>query len=96
MSKKVIIESTVREGILDSLLPFLRTNLPKVRGFMGCSNVTVFIDKESRKLVLDEEWFSVEAHQEYINTISSNGVMGELVSFLEAPPEIKYLDRLDM
>ncbi|MET0064575.1 MAG: hypothetical protein ABW176_19980 [Candidatus Thiodiazotropha endolucinida] len=96
MCKKVIIESTLREGILDNLLLFLETNLPNVRGFAGCLNVTVFLDKESRKMVFDEEWLSVEAHQEYINAIVSNGVMGELVSFLEAPPEIKYLDRIGM
>jgi quinol monooxygenase YgiN len=96
MSKKVIIESTLREGILDSLLPFLEKNLPSVRGFVGCLNVMVFLDKKSRKMIFDEEWLSVEAHQKYINAIASNGVMGELASFLEAPPEIKYLDRIDI
>jgi quinol monooxygenase YgiN len=96
MSKKVIIESTVRAGILDNLLPFLEKNLPAVRDFVGCLNVTIFIDKESRKMIFDEEWLSVEDHQKYINAIANNGVMGELASFLEAPPEIKYLDRIDI
>lgn len=96
MCKKVIIESTVKEGTQESLLFFLETNLPNVRGFMGCLNVTVFLDKKSRKMIFDEEWLSVEAHQEYINAIASNGIMSELVSFLEAPPVIKYLDRIDM
>jgi quinol monooxygenase YgiN len=96
MSKKVIIESTIKEGVLDSLQVFLKTNLPSVRGFKGCLNVTVFLGKESRKMIFDEEWLSVEDHQGYIDAIAGNGVMGELVSFLESPPEIKYLDRMEM
>ncbi|MCU7943817.1 MAG: antibiotic biosynthesis monooxygenase [Candidatus Thiodiazotropha sp. (ex Cardiolucina cf. quadrata)] len=96
MSKKVIIESTVKEGVLDRLLPFLETNLPNVRGFKGCLNVTVFLDNESRTMIFDEEWLSVVDHQGYINAIAEDGVMDELVSFLESIPDIKYLDRLDM
>ncbi|MEW8624619.1 MAG: hypothetical protein AB2551_02555 [Candidatus Thiodiazotropha sp.] len=96
MRKKVVIESKVKETVFNSLLPFLEKNLPRVRGFTGCLNVTVFFDKESRKMIFDEEWVSVEAHQEYINTIANNGVMDELISFLDGPPEIKYLDCLDI
>jgi quinol monooxygenase YgiN len=96
MSKKVIIESTIKVGVLDRLQHFLETNLPNVRGFTGCLKVTVFFDKETRKMIFDEEWLSVECHQDYISAIAGNGVMDELVSFLESPPEIKYLDRMDM
>lgn len=96
MSKKVIIQSTVKKGAMDKLLPFLQDKLPAVRGFKGCMNVTVFLDKKSGVMVFDEEWLSTDAHQAYINTIAQNGVLEELVSYIEAPPEIKYLDRLDM
>ncbi len=94
MSKKVIIESTLKQGQLENILPFLQTNLPNVRGFEGCLNVSIFLDKQSRKMIFDEEWLSTEDHQRYINTIAENGVMGELISFLESPPEIKYLERV--
>ncbi|MET0004564.1 MAG: hypothetical protein ABW087_13175 [Candidatus Thiodiazotropha sp.] len=47
-------------------------------------------------MIFDEEWMSVEDHQKYINTIADSGVMGELISFLESPPEIKYFDRIDV
>ncbi len=96
MSKKVVIESTLRDGILSNLMIFLKKNLPHVRGFDGCLRVTVFLDSEARRMIFDEEWLSVEAHQKYISTIASNGIMNELVSFLEAPPEIKYLDRVSI
>ncbi|MBW9267748.1 MAG: antibiotic biosynthesis monooxygenase [Candidatus Thiodiazotropha sp. (ex. Lucinisca nassula)] len=96
MTKKVIIESTVKDGVFDRLMPFLQANLPNVRGFKGCLNVTVFLDNESRIMIFDEEWMSVEDHQKYINTIADSGVMGELISFLESPPEIKYFDRIDV
>jgi quinol monooxygenase YgiN len=96
MSKKVIIESTVRNGMDEDLMSFLTENLPAVRGFKGCRNVTVFFDSESRKMIFDEEWGSIEDHQRYIASIAENGVMNQLVTFLESPPEIKYLDRLDI
>ena len=96
MSKKVIIESTVKEGALDRLLPFLTANLTNTRGFAGCLNVTVFLDKKSGKMIFDEEWLSRESHEKYINAIAENGVMSELASFLKSPPEIKYFDRMEM
>jgi quinol monooxygenase YgiN len=96
MSKKVIVASTVNEGVLDKLLPFLEANLPNTRGFKGCLNVTVFLDETTRRMIFDEEWLSVEDHRKYIDAISGTGVMGELVAFLEAPPEIGYFDRMDM
>ncbi len=96
MSKKVVIESIVKEGVQDKLLPFLAANLPNTRGFEGCLNVTVFLDQASRKMIFDEEWLSANDHQKYIDTIAGTGVMAELITFLEAPPEIKYFDRIEI
>jgi quinol monooxygenase YgiN len=96
MRKRVIIESTIKEGVRDKLLPFLKANLPNVRGFAGCLNVTVYLDEKLRKMIFSEDWLSVEDHKRYISAISENGVLGELVAFLESAPEIKYLDRLDL
>lgn len=96
MSLKVIIESTVKEGAFEQLLPFLEANLPNVRGFNGCLNVTVFFNTESRKMIFDEQWVSAEDHKKYLDTIANNGVMGELVSLIETPPEVKYFHRVDI
>ena len=96
MSKKVIIESNMKEGMLDELLSFLEANLPNVRGFSGCLNVTIFLNKESWRMIFDEEWLTVDHHQAYIEFIVENGVMDELGAFLESPPEIKYLDRMSI
>jgi quinol monooxygenase YgiN len=96
MIKKVIIESTIKAGVLKRLLSFLEDNLPNVRGFKGCLSVTVFLDKESGKMIFDEAWLSVDDHQKYINTIAKNGVMDELVSYLELPPVIKYFDPMEI
>jgi quinol monooxygenase YgiN len=96
MGVKVIIESDIKKDGLSDLLPFLEANLPNVRGFSGCLNVTVLLNRDTGKMVLDEEWLTVDHHQEYIKFITDNGVMDELRSFLESPPEIKYLDRLSI
>lgn len=94
MSIRVLIGSDIKKSELDRLLPFLTANLPNVRGFPGCLNVTVLLNRESGKMVFDEEWLTADHHQEYIRHITNNGVMDELGSFLESPPDIKYLDRL--
>ncbi|MES9927309.1 MAG: hypothetical protein ABW158_04275 [Candidatus Thiodiazotropha sp. 6PDIVS] len=96
MNKKVIIESVIKEDALGNLMPFLECNLSVVREFDGCLGVRVFLDKESRKMIFDEEWTSVEQHQEYLRFIAGNGVMENLVSFLESSPKIKYFDRLEI
>ncbi|MES9853884.1 MAG: hypothetical protein ABW170_18860 [Candidatus Thiodiazotropha sp. L084R] len=47
-------------------------------------------------MIFDEEWASVEQHQKYLRFIAGNGVMEELVSFLESSPMIKYFDHLEI
>lgn len=94
MSIRVFIESDIKKGELEKLLPFLERNLPNVRGFSGCLNVSVLLNRESGRMIFDEEWLTVDHHQKYIKFITSNGVLGELGSYLESPPEIKYLDCL--
>ncbi len=50
--------------------------------------------RDVKPMLFDEECLSADHHRKYIEFIANNGVMDELVSFLEAPPEIKYLDRM--
>ncbi|ESA37007.1 antibiotic biosynthesis monooxygenase [Leptolyngbya sp. Heron Island J] len=77
-------------------MSFLAENLPNVRGFSGCQQVIVYLDPENRTMIFDEEWLSIEHHRKYINAISENGVLKELATFLEAPPEIKYFDQVEL
>ncbi|MCG7904221.1 MAG: antibiotic biosynthesis monooxygenase [Candidatus Thiodiazotropha weberae] len=96
MRKKVIIKSRVKEGVLDRFLPFLEKNLPNVRGFSGCLKVAVLFDSDSRNLIFDEAWLSIERHRNYLDSIENNGVMDELVSYLESPPKVEYYDHLEL
>lgn len=96
MNKKVIIESKIKSGSIDSLMSFLKENLPNVRDFSGCQNVTIYFDPNNQQMIFDEEWVSVEHHQKYISAISASGVLSELATFLEAPPDIKYFDRIEL
>lgn len=96
MSKKVILESMVNQGSLDQLMPFLEANLPAVRGFPGCLSVEIFMDRDTGQMMFAEEWLSIEHHKNYIKAIAENGVMDELVSFLRSPPDIKYLDCVEI
>ncbi|NRB40189.1 MAG: antibiotic biosynthesis monooxygenase [Pseudomonadales bacterium] len=96
MSIKVTLNCQVQENRIDDLLPFLNDNLGRVRGFLGCRCVSVFFDQDNNELLLDEEWLSASHHQKYIEFISANGVMENLVSFLQGPPVVKYFNEVDV
>lgn len=96
MSVFVSIDAKVKPGHYEKLKPFLEANLPRVRGFDGALSVSIFYDAQSDDFLIFEEWLSREHHQKYIEIISANGVMAELVSFFQAPPAVKYLDRQEI
>jgi len=96
MRVRVTLNCQVKPDQLEVLLPFLKKNLPNVRGFNGCMSVTVYFDKESSEMLLEEEWLSIEHHQTYIKYIENNGILGELSAFLASAPVIKYLQKADI
>jgi len=96
MSIRVTLNCQVKTDKLKVLLPFLEKNLANVRGFDGCMSVTVYFDKGSSEMLLEEEWLSIEHHQTYIKHIESNGILGELADFLTSPPVIKYFQKSDI
>ena len=96
MSVRVTLNCQVKTEQLEVLLSFLEKNLPNVRGFDGCMSVTVYFDKGSSEMLLEEEWLSIEHHQAYIKHIESNGILGELANFLTSAPVIKYLQKSDI
>jgi quinol monooxygenase YgiN len=96
MSVRVTLSCQVKPEKIEVLLPFLEKNLPNVRGFDGCLGVTIYFDKGSSEMLLEEEWLSIEHHQTYIKHIESNGVLGELAAFLVSAPVIKYLQKVDV
>ncbi|OBY25725.1 antibiotic biosynthesis monooxygenase [Leisingera sp. JC1] len=94
MSIWVTLEMEVAKGKFGELEPFLAERLPAVRGFDGALSVTVYYDEETRSLLIAEEWLSKAHHASYIQAISENGVMAQLVSFMTAPPKVQYFKRL--
>lgn len=96
MSYRVLLESTARTETIDSLFPFLEENLPNVRSFKGCLNVTVLFDEATKQMMFDEEWKSKEDHQAYMAFIESNGVLADLAGFLVGPPTISYYRKMDI
>ncbi|MCG9680944.1 antibiotic biosynthesis monooxygenase [Vibrio sp. Isolate24] len=96
MSVKVTLNCQVKPERFQVLLPFLEDNLPNVRGFQGNMRVKVLFDQKNNEMLLDEEWLTIESHQEYLSFINDNGVLEELSSFLIAPPIIKYFDKIEI
>ncbi|MES0811332.1 antibiotic biosynthesis monooxygenase [Roseibium sp. SCPC15] len=94
MSVWVTLEMTVRQGQYAKLELFLEEKLPAVRSFNGALSVSVFFDQASNRLLILEEWKSRQHHQSYFQSITENGVMPQLLSFMVAPPAVQYYDRV--
>jgi len=96
MRVRVTLNSQIKSEQFEVLLSFLEKNLPNVRGFNGCTNVTVYFDKDRTEMLLEEEWLSIVHHQSYMKHIESNGILKELAQFLASVPVIKYLEKIDI
>jgi len=94
MTYRVLLESTAIAETIDSLFSFLEENLPNVRSFKGCLNVTVLFEGETNQMMFDEEWETKEDHQAYLAFIESNGVLANLAAFLKGPPTISYYKKI--
>lgn len=94
MSVWVTLEMQVQDGGYTALEPFLEERLPLVRGFDGALSVTVYFDEATNAMLILEEWKSKDHHAAYIDAISQNGVMEQLISFMTAPPKVTYYQRL--
>lgn len=94
MSVRVTIVSAIKPDIFEKLLPFLEENLPNVRSFKGCLQVTVLLSLDKCVMSFDEVWLSCEHHQAYMASIEQSGVLGRLASYLRAPPVLSYFEEL--
>lgn len=94
MSIWVTLEMTVRDGSYEPLEEFLVSKLPAVRGFDGALSVSIYFDETTNRLLILEEWKSRGHHQAYIQSITENGVMEQLLSFMTSPPDVRYYERV--
>lgn len=96
MRTKATLLCQVNPDQLSMLQIFLRDNLQNVRGFTGCLSVQIFLNHDSDEMLIDEEWLSVEHHQQYLAFIDNNGVLAQLSAFLMEDPDIRYFSLQDM
>ncbi|OUS24643.1 hypothetical protein A9Q99_24055 [Gammaproteobacteria bacterium 45_16_T64] len=93
MSLRVTLVCQVAPNQFSTLQPFLVENLPNVRSFDGCMGVTVYFNEDTHSLLLEEEWLSQQQHGNYLQSITDNGIMAKLGSFLAGPPTIEYFSK---
>ncbi|WP_420572612.1 hypothetical protein [Kordia sp.] len=91
---QVLLTSNILKTKEKELFAFLEKNLPNVRNFEGCHSVWVYYNSETATMIFNEEWESKEHHKKYIDFISKNGVMNQLIAFLEEPPMVEYYQKL--
>ncbi len=90
----VILSSKVKNSQVKQFTTFLKDNLSNVRNFEGCISVDILFNHENNDIVFYEKWESRKMHNNYIDFISNNGVMGQLVAFLTKAPEVTYFENL--
>ncbi|TMP44744.1 antibiotic biosynthesis monooxygenase [Pseudoalteromonas citrea] len=83
----------LKSGEHTALKQFLSDNLATVRHFSGCLRVDIYFDEAQNCMLIDEDWHSVEAHQHYIQFITTNQVLAHLLSFFEQPPQVYYFSK---
>jgi len=93
---KVILTFQAKAETKKEFLGFLEENVPNVRAFEGCSRVNVYFNNTSNEMIITENWKSKQHHRKYIKAISENGIMKELISYLDKEPTIKYYKILDI
>jgi len=90
MTVRVNIKCKVKEPLKEQLNDFLKENLPNVRRFSGCQRVAILFNDFECEMLIDEDWQSIEHHQDYISFIQGNGVFTKLISFFIQPPIVSY------
>lgn len=96
MSIWVTLRMKVKQDAFEGLKAFLQSNLPRVRSFDGVLSVSILYDSETGNLLIFEEWLSRAHHQAYIKFISENGVMKQLLAFMQGPPDVSYYNRQEL
>lgn len=93
MSIFVTLETTVKQNVWDRFKVFLEENLQNVRGFNGALNVSILFNEETNGFLIHEEWLSQDHHQDYLRAITDNGIMAQLLTYLENPPKVSYYSK---
>jgi len=96
MTTTLHINTAVIPRQIDKLTDFLKLNLPNTRAANGCLSVRVKFNADTNQMVIDEVWTSIDDHQAYVEKISQNGVMDELLAFLDGEPSMTYYQTLDV
>ncbi|KZN67476.1 hypothetical protein [Pseudoalteromonas luteoviolacea] len=90
MPVRVQIACSLKPSNYLALKAFLEENLPNVRGFEGCERVNILFDETQSQMLIDEDWQSINTHQNYMMFISNNGVLETLKAYFSEPPKISY------
>jgi len=97
MSSTVILRAKTKENQVDQFVDFIAGLLPETRAFPGCNNIDIFQNEsDMREFVFYEDWESISHYERYLAMRSEQGVMNTMVSMLQMPPDIQYLNLVNI
>lgn len=93
MTVTAIIQMPFGPDTVDAGLDSLARMLPATRAYDGCHRVDVYRSREEpARVVLIEEWQSVDQHQAYVAWRESSGVLELMGPLLQGDVETTYLE----
>jgi len=97
MSVAAILDLQLKSESVETFHNWLKENLAETRAFVGCQSLIAYSNKENpTNVIIYEIWDSVEHHQKYVAWREENGSLATFAENLAAPPNIRYLDPLDV
>lgn len=87
MTVFVTLESHLQAGKLDEFLrQMLADALPQTRAYSACISLQTLADRQSKAVLLVEEWASYEHQQAYMAWCMETGLLEALAPFVSGPP----------
>jgi quinol monooxygenase YgiN len=91
----ITLSFTHQPGHAAEVDAFLNSILPDTRKFEGCRFVHAHRHRtDENRVLLIEEWDSVEAYEKYFAWRNSSGTLAPLGPLLAGPPQIDYWPRV--
>ncbi len=95
MSVKVVLEFQAKDGQIDDIKKFLRSELPDTRAFDGFESITMHqSDDDPTRFLFWEQWASRQHYEAYLAWRVESGTLNQFVDMLTDQPTIRVFNHV--
>ena len=96
MSVSVLLEGTLKDGLVEQFTQICTDAFSVTRAFDGCQNINLTLNVENpNNYVLTEVWDSKEHYEKYLAFRTEDGTVGAIGDMSVDGPNIKIFDITD-